>query len=132
MTRVLTCGTYDLLHIGHINFLKRAKKLGDTLIVGVSSDELNIQKKNRAPIYSLLERKTIIESLKFIDEVFIETSLAEKRQYINEKNIDIFVIGDDWKGKFDELSDICKVVYLPRTPSVSTTEIIEKITLSFK
>lgn len=123
--RVITFGTFDVFHIGHVNILERCASLGDTLIVGVSSDELNYSKKGRNPIYSQSDRIKILQSLKFVDEVFIEESLEKKRDYINFFRADILAMGDDWKGKFDEFEDICEVIYFPRTPSVSTTEIIE-------
>lgn len=123
--RVITFGTFDVFHIGHVNILERCASLGDTLIVGVSSDELNYSKKGRNPIYSQSDRIKILQSLTFVDEVFIEESLEKKRDYINFFRADILAMGDDWKGKFDEFEDICKVIYFPRTPSVSTTEIIE-------
>lgn len=123
--RVVTFGTFDVLHIGHINILERSKALGNYLIVGVSSDQLNFSKKGRFPVYNQEQRIKIIQSLKFVDEVFIEESLALKRQYLNTYSADILVMGDDWSGKFDEFKDICTVVYLERTPSISTTEIIE-------
>jgi glycerol-3-phosphate cytidylyltransferase len=123
--RVVTFGTFDVLHIGHINILERSKALGNYLIVGVSSDQLNFSKKKRFPIYDQAQRIKIIQSLKFVDEVFLEESLALKRQYLSTYSADILVMGDDWSGKFDEFKDICDVVYLQRTPSISTTEIIE-------
>jgi glycerol-3-phosphate cytidylyltransferase len=125
--RVVTFGTFDVLHIGHINILERSKALGNYLIVGVSSDQLNYSKKKRFPIYDQAQRIKIIQSLKFVDEVFLEESLALKRQYLStySADMDILVMGDDWSGKFDEFKDICDVVYLQRTPSISTTEIIE-------
>mmetsp|Transcript_1564 Transcript_1564/g.4991 ORF Transcript_1564/g.4991 Transcript_1564/m.4991 type:complete len:137 (-) Transcript_1564:29-439(-) len=119
---VITFGTYDLYHVGHVRILARARALGDRLIVGVSSDALNVAKKGRPPVYSEKDRLTIIDSVKFVDKVFIEESLELKRQYILDNKADILVMGDDWKGKFDHLSDICQVVYLERTPEVSTTE----------
>ncbi len=124
---VITFGTFDILHIGHIKIIKRARELGDRLIVGVSSDALNFSKKQRYPVYTQEERMTIIESLRFVDEVFLEESLELKRDYLIKYKADILVMGDDWKGKFDVFSDICQVVYLPRTPSVSTTSIIEVV-----
>ena len=127
MIRVITFGTFDVFHVGHLRILKRAKAEGDYLIVGVSSDELNLNKKGRAPVYPLSSRLEIIESLKIVDEVFVEESLELKRQYIEQFQADKLVMGDDWQGKFDEFSDICEPVYLPRTPSISTTEIIEVI-----
>ncbi|WP_426369347.1 adenylyltransferase/cytidyltransferase family protein [Pseudocolwellia sp. HL-MZ7] len=125
MKRVLTFGTFDLFHIGHLQILKRAKTLGSYLIVGISTDALNFSKKQRNPICNETQRKEIIQELKCVDEVFFEESLELKRQYIIDTKADVLVMGDDWKGRFDEFKDICEVVYLPRTPSVSTTEIIE-------
>ena len=125
--RVITFGTFDLFHYGHLRLLERAKALGDYLIVGVSTDELNFKKKGRYPVYSEEERRAIVAAIRHVDETFYEESLEKKRDYILEHKADILVMGDDWKGKFDDLADICRVVYLPRTPSVSTTAIIEKI-----
>ncbi|MFC6438576.1 adenylyltransferase/cytidyltransferase family protein [Bowmanella sp. JS7-9] len=127
MRKVITFGTFDVFHVGHINILKRAREQGDYLIVGISSDQLNINKKGRAPIYPLSSRMEIIQSLRFVDEVFVEESLEKKREYIQQFDADALVMGDDWVGRFDEFKDICDVVYLPRTPSISTTEIIEVI-----
>ncbi|MGK0273513.1 MAG: glycerol-3-phosphate cytidylyltransferase [Cocleimonas sp.] len=127
MKTIITFGTFDVLHIGHVRILKRAKKLGDSLVVGVSSDELNASKKGRKPVYTQSSRLEIVESLSFVDHVFVEESLELKRQYIAQYNADILVMGDDWQGKFDHLKDCCEVIYLPRTPSISTTEIIEVI-----
>ncbi|NZA86468.1 adenylyltransferase/cytidyltransferase family protein, partial [Escherichia coli] len=118
-------GTFDVFHIGHVNILKRAKEFGDLLIVGVSSDSLNFSKKQRYPIYSQEERIEIISSLKFVDHVFIEESLDLKLEYIRKYEANLLVMGDDWKGRFDWVKDECEVIYLPRTPSISTTEIIE-------
>jgi len=95
--------------------------------VGVSSDALNFSKKNRYPIYPEEHRKKILRSLQFVDEVFLEESLEKKPEYIKQYNADILVMGDDWQGKFDSMKELCEVVYLPRTPSVSTTEIIEVV-----
>lgn len=125
--RVITFGTYDIFHVGHVNIIERAKLHGDHLIVGVSSDKLNIAKKGRPPIYSEEDRQHIIRSMRCVDEVFLEESLELKADYIKYYNADILVMGDDWQGKFDHLKDICQVIYLPRTPSVSTTEIIEVV-----
>lgn len=124
---VITFGTFDLFHIGHINILERAKKKGDKLIVGVSTDKLNFSKKQKYPIYSQNERKKIIDSLKFVDEVFFEESLEKKREYILKYKADILVMGNDWEGRFDEFNDICEVIYLERTPSISTTLLVEVI-----
>lgn len=125
MVNVITFGTFDVFHVGHVNILERAAQLGDRLIVGVSSDQLNFSKKNRFPIYNENDRIKIISSLKFVDEVFLEESLELKGKYLLEKNAHILVMGDDWKGRFDHYSNLCKVIYFPRTPSISTTEIIE-------
>ncbi|MBC3765899.1 adenylyltransferase/cytidyltransferase family protein [Neptunicella marina] len=127
MKRVITFGTFDVFHIGHIRILQRARQMGDLLTVGVSSDELNLSKKGRAPVYPLSSRLEIIRSLRFVDNVFVEESLEKKREYILQQKADILVMGNDWQGRFDFLSDCCEVVYLPRTPSISTTEIIEVI-----
>lgn len=116
-----------MFHVGHLNMLKRASALGDILIVGVSTDELNYSKKGRSPIHPLGDRMKIVNAIRFVNICFPEESLEKKREYILEYGADILVIGDDWKGKFDNLSDICTVNYLERTPSVSTTEIIEVI-----
>jgi glycerol-3-phosphate cytidylyltransferase len=127
MKKVITFGTFDVFHIGHVSILERAKSYGDYLIVGVSSDDLNLSKKGRKPIYSEKDRKKIIKSLSCVDEVFSETSLELKRQYINDFNAEILIMGDDWEGKFDNHKDQCEVIYLPRTPSISTREIIEVV-----
>ena len=127
MKKVITFGTFDVFHIGHVSILERAKSYGDYLIVGVSSDDLNFSKKGCKPIYSEKDRRKIIKSLSCVDEVFSETSLDLKRQYINDFNAEILIMGDDWKGKFDNHKDQCKVIYLPRTPSISTKKIIEVV-----
>ncbi len=126
-TTVLTFGTFDVFHVGHLRILERARPLGDRLIVGVSSDALNMSKKGRVSVYSQDERITIIAALRCVDSVFIEESLEQKREYILRYTADVLVMGDDWAGRFDEFEDICRVVYLPRTPSISTTTVIEKI-----
>ena len=101
--------------------------MGNKLIVGVSTDNLNFKKKQRKPIINQEDRKQIIQSIKYVDYVFDEESLEKKREYILKYNADIFIIGDDWKGKFDEFNDICKVIYLPRTEDVSTTMLLDYI-----
>jgi glycerol-3-phosphate cytidylyltransferase len=126
MKTIITFGTYDLLHVGHIRLLSRARELGDRLVVGVSSDVLNFSKKNKYPEFSEQERMEIISMIKGVDQVFLEESLELKAAYLKEYGADILVMGDDWEGKFDHLNSICQVVYLPRTPSISTTAIIEK------
>ena len=125
--KIITFGTYDIFHVGHVNIIERAKLHGDHLIVGVSSDQLNIAKKGRPPIYSEEDRQHIIRSMRCVDEVFLEESLELKADYIKYYNADILIMGDDWQGKFDHLKDLCQVIYLPRTPSVSTTAIIEVV-----
>ncbi|EPP1572617.1 adenylyltransferase/cytidyltransferase family protein [Campylobacter lari] len=127
MITVITFGTFDLFHYGHLRILERASGLGDKLIVGVSSDMLNFAKKGRKPICNEHERMKIISALKCVNEVFLEESLELKEEYIKKYQADILVMGDDWKGKFDSFNKICDVVYLERTPSISTTEIIEMI-----
>lgn len=131
MKVIITFGTFDLLHIGHINILNRSGKFGDKLVVGVSSDALNYKKKQKYPIYSESDRMNIIKNLKIVDEVFLEESLELKRQYIIDHKADILVMGDDWKGKFDYLNEICEVIYLPRTKEISTTETIQHIVNKF-
>jgi glycerol-3-phosphate cytidylyltransferase len=126
MKTIITFGTYDLLHVGHIRLLSRARKLGDRLVVGVSSDSLNLSKKNKYPEFSQQERMEIIGMIKGVDEVFLEENLELKDSYLRKFSADVLVMGDDWLGKFDHLNTICEVVYLPRTPSISTTAIIEK------
>ena len=125
--KIITFGTFDILHYGHIRILQRARALGSHLSVGVSSDALNFQKKQRNPVYSEFERMEIIRSLRFVDHVFLEESLDLKRQYILDNQADVLVMGDDWAGKFDEFKDICQVTYFERTPSISTTSIIEVV-----
>ncbi len=127
MKTVITFGTFDVFHVGHINILQRAAALGDTLIVGVSTDQLNYDKKGRNPIYPERDRMKIINSLRYVNLCFPEESLEMKAEYIKKFNADVLVMGDDWEGKFDYLSELCEVVYLKRTPSISTTEIIEVI-----
>jgi glycerol-3-phosphate cytidylyltransferase len=127
MKTVITFGTFDVFHVGHINILQRAATLGDTLIVGVSTDKLNIDKKGRSPIYPEQDRMKIINSLRYVNLCFPEESLDKKADYIKQFNADILVMGDDWEGKFDHFKSLCEVIYLKRTPSVSTTEIIEVI-----
>ena len=124
---VVTFGTFDIFHVGHLRLLEKARAMGTHLIVGVSTDKLNFDKKGRNPVYSEGERKEIILSLKCVDSVFDEESLEQKGEYLEQYNADILVMGDDWEGKFDVYGDICEVVYFQRTPAISTTEVIEKI-----
>ena len=118
-----TAGVYDLFHIGHLNIINRALKLGDKLIVGISTDKLNFNKKQKYPVYKQEDRLEILKHVNGVEHVFYEESLEKKREYILKYKADILVMGDDWKGKFDDLNDICKVVYLPRTPDISSTQI---------
>ncbi|MBO2537327.1 MULTISPECIES: glycerol-3-phosphate cytidylyltransferase [Rummeliibacillus] len=122
MKKVITYGTFDLLHVGHVNILRRAKALGDYLVVAISSDEFNALKGKKA-YYSYEDRKTILEAIKYVDEVIPENTWEQKIQDVKEHNIDTFVMGHDWEGKFDFLKDYCEVIYLPRTEGISTTKI---------
>lgn len=123
MKRVITYGTFDLLHYGHINLLRRAKELGDYLIVALSTDEFNSVEKNKICYFSYEQRKSLLEAIRYVDLVIPEENWEQKRQDVKEYHIDTFVMGDDWKGKFDFLKDLCEVVYLPRTPEISSTQI---------
>ncbi len=127
MTTVITFGTFDVFHVGHLRVIQRAASFGDRLVVGVSADELNLRKKGRLPVFSQGERLEIVAALKPVHEVFVEESLELKRDYILQHDAQVLVMGDDWAGKFDEFGDICTVEYLPRTPAISTTALIEKI-----
>ena len=122
MKKVITYGTFDLLHAGHINILRRAKDLGDYLIVAVSSDEFNAIKGKKA-YHSFEDRKLILEAIKYVDEVIPEEHWEQKVEDVVDHNVDVFVMGDDWVGEFDFLKDHCEVVYLPRTEGISTTKI---------
>ena len=121
MKRVITYGTYDVLHYGHINLLKRARALGDYLIVALSSDEFNAI-KNKKSYYTYEQRKTILEACRYVDLVIPENDWEQKISDVQKYEADIFVMGDDWENKFDFLKDYCEVVYLPRTPDVCSTE----------
>ena len=123
MKRVITYGTFDLLHYGHINLLRRAKALGDYLIVALSTDEFNLKQKNKVCYFSYEERKSLLEAIRYVDLVIPEESWEQKISDVKEFKVDTFVIGDDWEGKFDFLKEYCDVVYLPRTPEISTTQI---------
>lgn len=122
MKKVITYGTFDLLHYGHINLLKRAKELGDYLIVALSTNEFNEIKGKRC-YFSYKERKKLLESIRYVDLVIPKNNWKQKLNDVKEFKVDVFVIGDDWKGKFDFLKNYCEVVYLPRTPEISTTKI---------
>jgi len=123
MKKVITYGTYDLLHPGHINLLRRAKAIGDYLVVALSTDTFNEVKKKKA-FYTYEERKMVLEAIRYVDEVIPETCWEQKIDDIRRLHIDVFVMGNDWRGKFDELMACCEVVYLPRTEGISTTSII--------
>lgn len=124
MKKVITYGTFDLLHYGHINLLQRAKKLGDYLIVALSADEFN-KIKGKICYFSYKERKKLVEAIRYVDLVIPERNWEQKINDVKEYKVDIFVMGDDWEGKFDFLKDYCEVIYLPRTPEISTTKIKE-------
>jgi len=126
MKRVITYGTFDTLHFGHIRLLQRARDLGDYLIVGLSTDNFNLQKGKRS-FHSWSERKFFLEALRYVDLVIPENTWEQKRDDAKLYNIDIFTIGNDWEGKFDFLSDLCEVVYLPRTINISSTQIRNNI-----
>lgn len=126
MKKVLTYGTFDLLHKGHVRILKRAKELGDYLIVAVSTDEFNALKGKKA-YYSYEERKEILEAIKYVDLVIPESNWDQKIKDVIKYDVDTFVMGDDWKGKFDFLKDYCEVIYLDRTEGISTTKIKEDL-----
>lgn len=124
MKRVITYGTFDLLHYGHINILRRAKAMGDYLIVALSTDEFNYSKKQKECYFSYEQRKSLLEAIRYVDLVIPEKDWDQKKTDVHEYHIDTFVIGDDWVGEFDFLKDEgVEVVYLPRTPEISTTQI---------
>ena len=122
MKKVITYGTFDLFHVGHLNLLKRAKALGDYLVVAVSSDEFNALKGKKA-YHSLEDRVAILEAIGFVDEVIVEDGWDQKASDVQNHEIDVFVMGDDWNGHFDYLNELCEVIYLPRTEGISTTKI---------
>ena len=128
MKKVITYGTFDLLHYGHINLLRKAKSLGDYLIVGLSTDEFNMNEKNKDCYFDYDKRKSLLEALRYVDLVIPEENWEQKLSDIQNLNVDIFVIGDDWNGKFDYLKDSgVEVVYLPRTEEISTSKIKEDL-----
>nr|WP_306798543.1 glycerol-3-phosphate cytidylyltransferase [Oceanobacillus saliphilus] len=121
---IITYGTFDLIHAGHIHILRRAKEMGDYLVVGISTDEFN-KLKHKDAYHSFEDRKLILESIRYVDLVIPEYSWEQKIMDVKKFNADVFVMGDDWKGKFDFLADYCEVVYLPRTEGISTSKIKE-------
>lgn len=129
MRTVLTFGTYDLFHVGHLRLLERAAAHGDRLVVGVSSDALNVSKKGYRPVFPEADRLAIVASLRCVDAVFVEESLEQKAAYLETHDADVLVMGDDWAGRFDHLGDRVEVVYLTRTVGVSTTDLKRVIAL---
>lgn len=127
MKKVITYGTFDLLHYGHINLLRRAKELGDYLIVALSTDEFNWNEKQKKCFFTYEQRKKLLEAICYVDLVIPEENWAQKISDVQEFRVDTFVIGNDWEGKFDFLRDYCEVVYLPRTPEISTTQIKQEL-----
>ncbi len=126
MKKIITYGTFDLFHLGHLRILERAKNLGDYLVVAVSSDEFNAIKGKKC-VYPFEHRKQIVEAIKYVDEVIREDAWEQKKKDVKKYNIDILVMGADWQGKFDELIELCEVVYLDRTDGISTTQIKHEI-----
>jgi len=126
MKKIITYGTFDILHYGHINLLKRAKELGDYLVVGLSSDTFN-SIKGKKTYYDYPTRKKMLESVRYVDEVVFEACWEQKINDILNNEVSVFVMGDDWKGKFDYLKEYCDVIYLPRTPDISTSQIKEDL-----
>lgn|SRR5690625_1415118 len=126
MKKVITYGTFDLLHKGHIHLLRRAKELGDYLIVALSTDEFNARKGKKA-YYDYEHRKIVVEAVRYVDEVIPEVSWEQKVADVKKYDIDIFVMGDDWRGEFDFLRAHCDVIYLPRTTGISTTKVKEDL-----
>lgn len=129
MKKVITYGTFDLLHYGHVNLLARAKSLGDYLIVVLSTDDFNLKEKNKVCYFTYEERKRLLEAIRYVDLVIPETCWNQKINDVKEFKVDTFVMGDDWNGKFDYLEKYCEVIYLPRTPEISTTQIKNDIKL---
>ena len=127
MKRVITYGTFDLLHYGHINLLRRARALGDYLVVALSTDEFNWNEKHKKCYFTYEQRKNMLEAIRYVDLVIPEENWEQKKTDVAKYDIDVFVMGDDWAGKFDFLKDQCQVVYLPRTPEISTTKIKEEL-----
>jgi glycerol-3-phosphate cytidylyltransferase len=128
MKKVITYGTFDLFHFGHLEILRRAKSFGDYLIVAVSTDEFNWNEKHKRSVYPYKERAAIVAGIKYVDLVIPEKGWGQKAKDVQEHKVDIFVMGDDWKGRFDqELAAFCKVVYLSRTNGISSSEIKQSI-----
>ena len=126
MKRVITYGTYDLLHYGHIELLRRAREMGDYLIVALSTDEFN-QIKNKKSYYDYEQRKMMLESIRYVDLVIPEEGWGQKETDADRFDVDVFVMGHDWEGEFDFLKDKCEVIYLNRTEGISTTKIKQEL-----
>jgi len=126
MITVLTYGTFDLLHYGHIELLRRARSYGDQLIVGLSTDEFNAIKGKKC-VFTYEKRKELLESIKYVSRIIPEKEWEQKTQDVKANNVDVFIMGDDWEGKFDFLKEVCTVIYLPRTKDISTTGIKQEI-----
>jgi len=124
---IITYGTFDMFHIGHLRLLKRISKMGDKLIVAISDDKFN-EGKGKKVMIPYKQRAKIVKSIKYVDKVIPEKNWEQKVKDIQKYNVDIFVMGDDWEGKFDFLKDYCKVVYLPRTKDISTTQLKKSLT----
>lgn len=120
MRTIITYGTFDILHVGHINLLRRARELGDRLIVGLSTDEFNAG-KHKTSLLDFDNRRATLEAIRYVDLVIPESSWEQKIEDVTKYEVDVFVIGDDWTGKFDFLRDICDVKYLSRTADISST-----------
>ena len=127
MRKVITYGTFDLLHYGHINLLRRARELGDYLIVALSTDEFNWNEKRKKCFFTYEQRKQLLEAIRYVDLVIPEENWEQKVTDVHEFKVDTFVIGDDWEGQFDFLKEHCEVVYLSRTPEISTTQIKQEL-----
>ena len=126
MKKVITYGTFDLFHFGHLELLRRAKELGDFLVVAVSTDEFNIKKEKKC-VYPFEHRIKIVEAIQYVDKVIPEENWEQKRRDILSNKIQIFTIGDDWKGEFDKLSDICDIIYIDRTKDISTSNLKDNL-----
>ncbi len=124
---VITFGTFDLFHVGHLRILQTASQLGTHLVVGVSSDALSFKKKTKYPVMPIADRMEIVGGIGVVNEVFVEDSFEKKAHYIRKYKADLLVMGADWKGKFDEYASLCKVRYVSRTPNISTSELLEAI-----
>ena len=127
MNKVITYGTFDLFHFGHLEILRRAKELGDYLVVAVSTDEFNWGEKQKKCVYPYEERADIVKAIRYVDEVIPETCWNQKQGDVIEQEIDIFVMGSDWEGEFDFLKRSCQVVYLDRTEGISSTEVKQTV-----